>query len=246
MLCGMKNKISFTPVKSFAQDLIVPPTPGSLNIPSWYSSANPLRDGDQVRGLHGDTGTLAPNTTYKHCSPFLDAFITGYIWSAPVDFEIKKDVFNGGYIVRWKISEELVTKHEPDQHPNLPAPEGLDSLVLKWEFPYKIETPKGYSTLFTHPLNRNDLPFRTLSGVVDTDTYPIAVNFPFQILEFDQERIIVEKGTPLCQIIPIKRDDWEMQVEKFDEIETKKSYFDFNYKIIKAYKSRYWNRKSYK
>lgn len=246
MLSGMKNIITFIPETSFAQDLISPPTPGALNIPSWYSSANSLRDDDQTRGLRGNTGTLTPNTTYKHCSPFLDAFITGYIWSAPMDFEVKKDTFNGGYIVRWKHNEEFVKQHDPEQHPNLPAPNGLDSLVLKWQFPYRVKTPSGYSTMFTHPLNRNDLPFRTLSGVVDTDTYPISVNFPFQIIDFEQERIIIEKGTPLCQMIPIKREDWKMEVQEFNESETKKSYFEFNSKIIKAYKSRYWNRKSYK
>ena len=242
----MKNIITFTPENDIAQEFLTGPTPGSLNIPAWYSSANSLMHGDKKRGIAGNAPTSSPNTTYKHCSPFLDAFITGYIWAAPVDFEIKKTSIAGDYTIRWRTDGNFVSDHDPAQHPNLPAPKGLDSGVLKWEFPYKIKTPDGYSTLFTHPLNRSDLPFRTLSGVVDTDAYPAAVRFPFQILEFEEERIIIEKGTPLCQIIPIKRDSWQMEKGEFEETETRKSYFDFTSKIIKSYKSQYWNRKSYK
>ena len=244
----MKKIITFTPENSIAQEFLAGPKPGGLHIPAWYSSASPLMHGDRKHGISGNTPSPAPNTTYKHCSPFLDAFVTGYIWSAPVDFEIKKTSVLGDYIVRWRTDGEFVSGHSPDQHPNLPGPSaGMgDSGVLKWEFPYKIETPDGYSTLFTHPLNRHDLPFRTFSGVVDTDKYPIAVRFPFQILDFDGDRIIIEKGTPLCQIIPIKRDSWEMKTEQFDDAKTKKSYFEFTAKIVKSYKNQYWTRKSYK
>lgn len=243
----MKNIIKFIPETKIATELLDGPTPASLTIPSWYSSAGPLMGNDKAHGIMGNHPTPAPNTTYKHCSPFLDAFITGYIWSAPVDFEIKRTSVLGDYIIRWRTDGDFVSEHEPDQHPNLPSPHGSgDNGVLKWEFPYKIETPKGYSTLFTHPLNRSDLPFKTFSGVVDTDAYPIAVRFPFQIMDFEGDRIIIEKGTPLCQIIPIKRDSWKMEMGEFDEVEKKKSYFEFTSKIVKSYKSQYWTRKSYK
>ena len=37
----------------------------------------------------------------------------------------------------------------------------------------------GWSILFTHPLNRDDLPFRTLSGIVDCDRFGAGlVHFP--------------------------------------------------------------------
>jgi len=244
----MKNIIKFIPENKIAEELVEPPRPGSLSVPAWYSGSSPLMGPDKSPGIMGNNPTPAPNTTYKHCSPFLDAFITGYIWSAPVDFEIKRTSALGDYIVRWRTDGNFVSEHLPDQHPNLPGPSAGtgDAGVLKWEFPYKIETPSGYSTLFTHPLNRHDLPFRTFSGVVDTDKYPIAVRFPFQILDFSGDRIIIEKGTPLCQMIPIKRDSWEMKEGPLDEVKTKKSYFEFTSKIVRSYKSQYWSRKSYK
>lgn len=41
--------------------------------------------------------------------------------------------------------------------------------------------PNGYSALFTHPLNRFDLPFMSMSGIVDSDVYSHEISgaYPF-------------------------------------------------------------------
>jgi hypothetical protein len=72
---------------------------------------------------------------------------------------------------------------------------------------WSIKTPNGYSSLFTHPINRIDLPFYTLGGIVDTDKWGEAGNHPF-VFKNGWEGII-PKGTPYAQIIPFKRDNWE-------------------------------------
>ena len=43
--------------------------------------------------------------------------------------------------------------------------------MIKFHNLWSIEAPEGYSLLFTHPVNRFDLPFTTLSGLVDCDRY---------------------------------------------------------------------------
>jgi hypothetical protein len=47
------------------------------------------------------------------------------------------------------------------------APFRLDGqVVVKFTNYWTLEVPEGWQILVTHPLNRPDLPFQTLSGVV--------------------------------------------------------------------------------
>ena len=46
-----------------------------------------------------------------------------------------------------------------------------DRFLIKFHNLWTIEAPEGYALLFTHPVNRFDLPFTTLSGLVDCDRY---------------------------------------------------------------------------
>ena len=66
---------------------------------------------------------------------------------------------------------------------------------------------KGYSVLITHPFNRDDLPFRTLTGLVDVDLYKSnTIQFPAVWID-ESFTGILKKGTPIAQCIPIKRDN---------------------------------------
>lgn len=244
----MENIIKFTSIDYLSEKILEPPTPAINFMPIWYKKSKPVMDGYSSPGLYGGGKESAVNTTYKSCSPFMDSFATGYMWSAPVDMEVLKISENGsvGYSIRWRTEGDFVSSHSEEQHPNLPKQKGGLGSVLKWEFPFSIETPTGYSVLFTHPLNRFDLPFRTLSGVVDTDDYKYPVKFPFQLMDMDSDSLIIEKGTPLCQIIPIKRDSWTRRTEVCTDEELRKNNFDYFSKIVKSYKGRYWHRKEYK
>jgi hypothetical protein len=220
-----------------------PPKPASLYIPEWYRSMSPLVEGQSKVGI-GNGDSSAANTTLKACSPFLDALTAGYMWTAPADIEVRKQ--EGELRFRWRTGGDLVTEHTPDQHLGLPPVYGGKDFVLKWAFNFIIKTPPGYSTFFTHPLNRNDLPFRTFSGIVDTDEYTIPVQFPFQLIDKDiEDRIIIEEGTPLCQMFPIKREPWQANNLILSEDEVAKTFFNFKKKIVRAYKSRYWHKKSF-
>ena len=50
-----------------------------------------------------------------------------------------------------------------------------------------------------------------LAGVVDTDRYQAPVNFPFVTIAGDGTHAL-EKGTPLVQVIPFRRDEIEASV----------------------------------
>jgi hypothetical protein len=79
------------------------------------------------------------------------------------------------------------------------------SIIVKFNNPWMVRTPPGYSTLFMPVLNRPELPFATFSGIVDTDKYHNLINFPALWTEagFDEK---IEAGTPIVQAIPFERD----------------------------------------
>ena len=68
--------------------------------------------------------------------------------------------------------------------------------------------PPGYSLLITHPVNRHDLPFTTLTGLVDTDRYKDNfINFPARWRDPAFNGVLA-KGTPIAQCVPVKRAIW--------------------------------------
>jgi hypothetical protein len=70
--------------------------------------------------------------------------------------------------------------------------------------------------LITHPINRLDLPFETLTGMVDADRYrDNFINFPARWRDRDFNGVL-PKGTPLAQCVPIKRDEWTARFETID------------------------------
>jgi hypothetical protein len=83
-----------------------------------------------------------------------------------------------------------------------------DRYIVKFNNFWTIKTPPGYSLLFTHPLNRIDLPFTTISGMVDTDTFPDnLINFPARWHDTNFNGVL-PRGTPVAQCIPVKREIW--------------------------------------
>jgi hypothetical protein len=131
-----------------------------------------------------------------------------------------------------------------DSHVNpIPVPIGCESSHYAWTIPYYFKTPKEYSILITHPLNRHELPFVTLSGIVQSDQVLQTGNLPFFIK--DGYSGVVEAGTPIAQIIPIKNNSWKIENNK----ELKVIGEEMNNKTRRIfggwYKKNIWTRKEY-
>lgn len=214
-------------------------------IPQWYKDAPQFVNGEKEPGMHPNFKAHVSNGTLKSCVPFLDALSIGYVAVLPCDIEIRK-LPNEDISIRWsQLFIDIVQGHNEDQLTTLPRKHGEFKYVSKWLFDWKITTPPGYSMLYTHPLNRHDLPFRTFSGVVDTDVFPDSVHFPFQILPFEGERLIIPHGTPVCQFIPIKREEWQSSQAEYDPNAKKKAAFAILKNIYRSYKNNWWHKKSY-
>ena len=240
--------IEFIPMDSNYKKDLHEIVPSSKTIPNWYKKITPNIENAEHYKLD-NVNFAVTNQTVKSCPPFLDAMITGYMYTLPFDVELtfREDGFHE---FRWRISVEGVTTHHPLQFPNIKNSEAENNKnIFKWFSPFGIKTPPGYSVFFTHPTNRFDLPFRTFSGVVETDIYHNAVQFPFIITaELSKKKpiIIIERGTPLVQFFPFKREEWQSEFSEYDESIKWKTEDKFFSRIYKSYKTNYWKRKSYR
>lgn len=237
-------KIKFEPFDVESELFFEIPKPAAQSIPKWYKDMPVHMDNEKTTGLNKESVAVS-NLTLKGCSPFLDAITSGYMFVLPFDLEFRRNEQNM-IGMRWATNNNFISTHGPSQAPGIPTPVGGNDALLKWRPGWRIVTPKGYSSFFTHPINRHDLPFRTFSGVVDTDMYELGVEFPFQLLNTITEEIfILEKGTPICQVIPFKREDWTSGSIPFDENKNKISGFKLKSKIVRSYKNQFWQKKTY-
>jgi hypothetical protein len=219
----MSKKILF---HSDATDFdIMPPVPASKMVPAWYRKMSGVNDGVM---------------SVKKCVPFLDSITSGYIVPLPADVKWNeaKKYFSSDSIIK------NTSMHEPSQVLGVDIPEEYDPTPHKWESRWFVKTPKGYSTLFVHPLNRPDLPFYSFSGIVDTDKHPLIINFPF-VLKKNFEGTI-PAGTPMIQAIPFKRDKWSAKI-----VDQGEGYFyPYTYKVSEPpfgyYKRNFWSRKEFR
>jgi len=172
-------------------------SPVKTVLPQWY------KDSKQFYKTPVTFETKAG--TAKLCSPFLDALTSGYVLTLMGDVSVTQ--FPDGKRLTWGLEEApLAEVRNINSLGNMPIPPGYDSQSsFAWKTNIAFEIPKGYSLLFTHPLNRYDLPFLTFSGIVD-DFDMASGNLPF-LLQDDFEGVIPQ-GTPICQIIPIKQEHW--------------------------------------
>lgn len=80
-----------------------------------------------------------------------------------------------------------------------------DPVPYKWDNAWIVKTPPGWSCLFQHPAWHDQLPFRTLPALVDTDKHDVAVEFPFLLKRSFTG--LIPKGTPMVQVLPFQRQD---------------------------------------
>lgn len=199
-------KIQFIPAREELVGVFDPPVPAAQILPEWYKRQPGYADGIKRVTAEGNY-----NHTVKHCMPVFDAMSLGYVITLPQDVEIVET--ESGISTNWPSDVfKQFESHSPAQVSEMPIDtETYEPVPWKLNNPWVVRTPPGYSCLFTHPMWRDDLPFHCLSGVVDTDVYNFQpVNFPCLLRR--GFRGIIPMGTPMIQVIPFKRKEWESEV----------------------------------
>ena len=181
------------------------PLPTAKTIPDWYRNADKYGKNPTTNEPYLQNGEKI--ISFKGCPSVLDVMTTGYVLRTPCDIEFYEE--NGQ--VKRKIDPEYEKFCVPrPEMPQFHHPEGYYKDHFAWFPEWAIETPEGYSALYTHPLNRFELPFLTVSGIIDNDDVNLPGSMPFFVKEGFVG--IIEAGTPFAQIIPFKRDDWKSDI----------------------------------
>lgn len=247
------TSIIFTDTIGVSEDYA--PKPASKVIPEWYKNTESYITGDKK-----PTGNGMTTGTIKRCMPVFDVLISGYVLVTHTDLFIShKKLEYGDQEHLEKTGETRILSEEEIKAKKLPLTEhwfewpsydpiafhppkqallhpiATGNSVPKWINPWGIKTPPGYSTLFIPPVHRSNS-LVALPGVVDTDTYNVPVNIVFSIFDPNFEGLI-PAGTPIVQVIPFKRDSWEMSLGKAEDVIAQEN-------IVKKLRTRFFD--SYK
>jgi len=232
----MPKKIKFVWENHRVKNVHIPPQSAKNSIPEWFKKIP--ADNFENNRFGRDTGTV------KKCLPFLDAMTMGYTYNLPFDLSVS--TVDGKKFLQWQVSgeESFVISEEPYRIDGLKPPLGFTKEVFRLGPFGPLETPAGYSTIFMHPMNRYDLPFLVLSGVVDTDKLHQSSTVALYLK--DDFTGIIAKGTPLVQILPFKRDNWSSElVDPYSDSLKEKLLYDIRAIINRTYQTQYWSKKTY-
>lgn len=178
--------------------MLLEPVPCKKIIPDWYKNAEMFYEGPEGKQHPG----------LKTCKPYLDVMISGYYLLTPFDIDVSVED-NGELKILWDGPDEwsgFINERPKELGATMPVPAGHRSNHLVWSSMWGWKTPRGWGTILTHPFNRADLPFTTMSGFIDSDKFYSSGNTPFHIKKDFTGTI--KKGTPYAQVIPVKRRSW--------------------------------------
>jgi hypothetical protein len=229
----MTTRIKFTDtIKGIPEEYY--PVPAKKVLPEWYKNIP-----SYINIKEADLSEKKVATA-KKCIPVYDAIAAGYILYTPCDVSVTSK--NGAPYYSWP-DFDIISWHLPHQingHPDssmFPAP--------IWRNPWAIQTPKGYSCMFLPPLHRESV-FKIFEGVVDTDTFSNPVELPFTLNDSKWTGVI-PAGTPMAQVIPFKRESYELEIGSMRDEKEKQEILLRKLKstFFNAYKEKFWTKKEY-
>lgn len=238
------NKIQFLQSYPHLVSVFPEPEPGTRNIPDWYKSQPGISGENQTTPYMGSF-----RLTVKKCQAFFDAIAAGYILKVPVDIFIdttdgKFDIQLPGEMTRFRA--ELVAHHSTEQISHMPFDKDLYcDTVLRIHPTWMVKTPEGYSTLFLSPMHQAPTPLSAVEAIVDTDVFISDGHLSFLVKK--NFKGIIKQGTPLIQVIPFKRDEWESELVKdFDPEKTNLQRRIVRSTFQNGYRMKFWQKKVFK
>lgn len=163
--------------------------------------------------------------TVKQCPPFVDAMTHGFMLMLPCDVA----VHSGQFSWNWPLPALSVPGHPraplsfhvPEQITGSPLAHGKRS-VLKFNSFWTIGLEPGWSLMAVHPINRDDLPFRLITGLVDADRFnDVGINFP-AVWTDPEFSGVLPRGTPVAQCYPVRRETPTLVCEAMSDAELRR------------------------
>lgn len=191
--------------------------------------------------------------TATHCMPFTDTFVNGYIQELACEISIKNlgsftDEFGkprDRIEYRWAGPvQPMASRYDQNRSANFfPHFDGFYNQEFHWDSQWEPKTPPGWSTLYHHPSNRYDLPFHTMSGIIDTDEWHITGPLPFWIKEGFEG--VIPAGTPIYQMTFFKRAEWTSEFRDYEAEYIQPLEFSVINQFRDGYKRKYWKPKKF-
>lgn len=200
------------------EGLIPRPIPAASGVPGWLKTM-PAQAFNALNGRE--------ENTVKRCPPFVDAMTSGFLIPLVCDLRFENgevtwdnDLPPGGAV---NFTRSPIGFHDSSQVEGTPL-FAADRSLIKFNNLWTIEAPEGYAVLFSHPFNRFDLPFTTLTGIVDCDRYHDNwIHFPAHWHDINFSGVL-PRGTPIAQCLPIKREASVARTASFTAEEAQRVY----------------------
>jgi hypothetical protein len=232
----MTNIIKFIATDRYVAETHLKPTPAKNCLPDWWKTMTQYDITEEnPYGKNFDHRTK----TFKKCMPLIDMLTSGYMIMLNADIQV-----DNGKDISWRVRENVISFEKFASAKSITRPEGFNENLIRYYSGFIGRTPKGYSSMITHPFGYQDLPFRTLSGVVDTDSSVM----PIEPLFWMRENFngVIRRGTPIAQIIPFKRENWKVEYEEYQNDEAFLNVQKgMKSNIVNHYITNHWKRKSF-
>jgi len=181
-------------------DLLPRPQPAATALPEWLRAMAPRVQSP----VHGRA-----IRSVKQCPPFVDAMRHGFVLPLPCDVRVEPGM---KFSWDWALPplgvqghpRAPLSFHVAEQIAGSPLAHGTRS-ALKFNSFWTIELEPGWSLLAMHPFNREDLPFRVVTGLVDADRFnAVGINFPAVWLDPGFSGVL-PRGMPVVQCCAVPR-----------------------------------------
>jgi hypothetical protein len=226
------NILNFNSVGDYMPNI----KPAKNYIPDWYKDIK----GYNKNNLKIKKENNRIELNLKSCMPFFDPFNIGYIVELAQDIYV--EIEDGSPKIIWRGVPDPLSAREVGEN-IIPIPHGYSDTHFTWKNPYILNAKKGYSAIVTHPFNRHDLPFITLTGIMDIEVLVGNGNIPFFIKKGFEG--LIPRGTPILQIIPFKRESWKINKDESLIEKNNKENIDKERSMIGWYKSNRWQKKEF-
>jgi hypothetical protein len=219
-------------------DKSIHPQPMRNFAPEWYKNipTNLPNPDEQFAYLSNRARTV------KTCPSFIDVFKEGVVLLSVQDVLLKyiSDIDEYAWQVPYTISNEISNNNMFENHGNtqyvnhLPKAANIKH-VVKYNLPFTVHTPKGYSVRQLPMPYYFNPDWHMSYGILDSDNIH-EINLQINITSADKE-ILIRKGEPLGVYVPFKREEHKLKVVRLHD----------NKKLLsKARYSRYITRARFK
>ena len=186
--------------------------------------------------------------TVKRCPGIVDYMTQGYVVPMWCDIKIKFEIDeNGDETYHWTTYGDFTINHHRHEQFKSWGPTWIKDefrVVMKFNNPWNIKTPKGYS-VYQMPMwyhfNRS---WTVFPGTIESDWYH---ETNLQLIFHDkQQEVIIKQGDPLCVFIPYKREQYDLEVRESteeDKLATDSTALRVHTKMTGAYREEQRRRK---